>query len=170
MTREIGGKFNRAYGVDLFKMPQQYVRPEVATVPGIDGEKMSKSYGNVIPLFGTDEEIRKAVMGIVTDSATPEDKKNPDENTIYKIHKLFLNTDEDRAVRARYEEGGLGYKEAKDMLFNSIISFISPKREKYDHYQANPEEVHKILNEGAARARVKAKAMMEETRKVTGLR
>lgn len=170
MTREIAGKFNRAYGVDLFKMPQQYVRPEVATVPGIDGEKMSKSYGNVIPLFGTDEEIRKAVMGIVTDSAAPEDKKNPDENNIYKIHKLFLTADEDKVVRARYEEGGLGYKEAKEMLYDAILSFISPKREKYNHYQANPEEVHKILDEGAAQARVKAKAMMTEVRQVSGFR
>lgn len=169
MTRELAGKFNRAYGVELFKMPQEYVLQDVAVVPGTDGEKMSKSYGNVIPLFGTDEEIRKAVMSIVTDSARPEDKKDPDENNIYKIHKLFLSPEEDQALRLRYEEGGLGYKEAKDMLYEAIIAFITPKREKYDYYQNNRDEVEQILQEGAARAREKSEIMMKEVKRVTGL-
>ena len=88
MTREIAGKFNRTYG-EVFKMPQSYVVKDVATVPGIDGTKMSKSKNNHIPLFADEEEIRKKVMSIVTDSARPEDKKNPDENAVYNIHKLF---------------------------------------------------------------------------------
>ncbi len=169
MTREIAGKFNRAYSTDFFTMPQAYIKKEVEIVPGIDGEKMSKSKGNVIPLFGTDEEIKKAVMGIVTDSARPEDKKNPDENNIYKIHKLFLSEEEDTSLRARYEGGGLSYKEAKDLLLTSVIDFILPKRAKYEYYQTHPEDLQEILAEGGKKAREKAIATMSEVRKIVGL-
>jgi tryptophanyl-tRNA synthetase len=168
ITREIAGKFNRAYG-EVFTMPQAYVVKGVETIPGVDGTKMSKSKGNVIPLFGTDEEIKKAVMGIVTDSARPEDKKNPDENTIYNIHKLFIDGDELIALRARYQEGGLGYKEAKELLLASILSFILPKREKYNYYQSNPNEVEKIVREGGAKAKEKAEETMKNVRSVAGL-
>lgn len=169
MTREIAGKFNRAYSVELFKMPKEYVMADVAIVPGTDGQKMSKSYGNVIPLFGTDEEIKKAVMGVVTDSARPEDKKDPEGNNIYNIHKLFLTHEEDAALRNRYEAGGLGYKEAKEMLYESIVTFIAPFRDKYEHYQSHQDEVEKILADGAARARLKAQAMMKEVKDAVGL-
>jgi tryptophanyl-tRNA synthetase len=124
---------------------------------------------NVIPLFGTDEEIKKAVMGIVTDSAAPADKKNPDENNIYKIHKLFLNEEEDTLLRARFEEGGYGYKDAKEALLASILTFIGPMREKYDYYQSNPDEVYIILKSGSERARMKAQEMMNTVREVVGL-
>jgi tryptophanyl-tRNA synthetase len=169
MTREIAGKFNRAYGTELFSMPKEYVMPDVAIVPGTDGQKMSKSYGNVIPLFGTDEEIKKAVMGIVTDSAAPADKKNPDENNIYKIHKLFLNEEEGKALRARFEEGGYGYKDAKEALLASILTFIGPMREKYNYYQNNKDEVYTILKLGGEKARSKAQEMMNTVREVVGL-
>lgn len=169
MTREIAGKFNRAYDTELFVMPKEYVMPEVAIVPGTDGQKMSKSYGNVIPLFGTDEEIKKAVMGVVTDSARPEDKKNPDENNVYKIHKLFLNEEEDKALRARFEEGGYGYKDAKEALLTSVLTFIGPMREKYDYYQNNPDEVHTILKSGGDKARMQAEVMMKNVKEIVGL-
>lgn len=169
MTREIAGKFNRAYNVELFKMPKEYVLPDVAIVPGTDGQKMSKSYGNVIPLFGTDEEIKKTVMSVVTDSARPEDKKNPDENNIYEIHKLFLNEDEDKALRVRFEDGGYGYKDAKEALLTSILSFIGPMREKYEYYQNNPDEVHVILKAGGEKARVHAEGMMQQIKETVGL-
>jgi tryptophanyl-tRNA synthetase len=169
MTREIAGKFNRAYNIELFKAPKEYVIGDVAVVPGTDGQKMSKSYGNVIPLFGTDEEIKKAVMGIVTDSARPEDKKNPDENSVYKIHTLFLNEEEGRVLRARYEEGGLSYKEAKESLLADLLRYIGPMREKYDYYQTHQEEVYAILEEGKRKANEKAERMMREVRGVVGL-
>ncbi len=168
IARELAGKYNRAY-VETFKMPQAYIKKEVATVPGVDGTKMSKSKGNTIPLFATDEEIGKAVMSIVTDSARPEDKKNPDENNIYQIHKLFLTEDEDTALRARYTDGGLGYKEAKDMCRDTIINFIAPARERYNYYQESPEEVWDILREGGEKAKAKARNMMDKIRKDTGL-
>lgn len=168
IARELAGKYNRAY-VETFKMPQAYIKKDVAIVPGVDGMKMSKSKGNTIPLFATDEEILKGVMGIVTDSARPEDKKNPDENNIYQIHKLFLTDEEDAALRARYTDGGLGYKEAKELCAESIINFIAPMRVKYDYYQSNPDEVWEILKTGGEKARTKAKEMMDKIRKDTGL-
>lgn len=169
ITRELAGKFNRAYGVDFFTMPQAYIKKEVATVPGIDGAKMSKSKNNYIPLFGTDEEIKKCVMRIVTDSAQPEDKKNPDEQVVYQIHKLFLNDDEDKSLRARFEDGGYGYKEAKEKCAEAIIAFISPMREKYEYYQSHKDEVYALLQEGGHKARTKSDMVISEIRKVIGL-
>ena len=108
-------------------------------------------------------------MGIVTDSAAPADKKNPDENNIYKIHKLFLNEEEGKALRARFEEGGYGYKDAKEALLASILTFIGPMREKYNYYQNNKDEVYTILKLGGEKARSKAQEMMNTVREVVGL-
>ncbi len=168
ITREIAGKFNRSYG-EFFRMPQAYVVKGVETVPGTDGTKMSKSKGNVIPLFGTDEELKKAIMGIVTDSARPEDKKNPDENTIYNIHKLFLTKEEDMKLRSRFEEGGYGYKEAKETCLQAVISFIAPMREKYEYYQEHHDEVYTLLAHGKEEATKQAQATMGQIRVLTGL-
>jgi tryptophanyl-tRNA synthetase len=169
IAREIAGKFNRAYE-EVFTMPQAHVVKDVATVPGIDGTKMSKSKNNHIPLFGTNEEIKKKVMSIVTDSARPEDTKNPDENAIYQIHKLFLSKNEDAILRAKFENGGYGYKDAKEACAEAIISFVSPLREKYNYYQSNPQEVETILEEGARKAQTKSEELMNKVHQVTGLR
>ena len=168
MTREIAGKYNRTYG-ETFKMSQAYIKEDVQTVPGIDGTKMSKSKGNDIPLFGTPEEIKKKVMSIVTDSARPEDKKNPDENNIYKIHKLFLNETEDTLLRAKFENGGYGYKEAKEECLEAILAFTEPMRERYEYYVSNQEEVWEILKAGGLKAREKAETMIKKVRKDSGL-
>lgn len=167
-ARDIAQKFNLTWG-EYFKLPKEYIVEGVSTVPGIDGEKMSKSKGNTIPLFATDEEIRKCVMKIVSDSKAPEEKKNPDDYVLYTIHKLFLNPQEDTALRTRYEEGGLSYKEAKDMLIETICTFMKPYREKYEYYQAHGDEVRMILDEGGARARARAEETMKEVRKMVGL-
>lgn len=151
-ARDIALKFNNIYG-ETFNLPEGLILKEVSIVPGLDGRKMSKSYKNTIPLFGTDEEIKKKVMSIVTDSKRPEDKKNPDECNIYKIHKLFLNREDLIKLRKRYEDGGLSYKESKDMLYNEIISFISPMREKRKYYENNLDEVKKILEDGKQKVR-----------------
>lgn len=168
ITREIAGKFNRAYG-EVFNMPQAFIKKEVSTIPGIDGTKMSKSKGNVIPLFGSDEEVKKAIMGIVTDSATPEQKKNPDENNIYLIHRLFLNVDEDRELRNKFENGGYGYKQAKDDLLETFMKWRKDKIEIYEDLQNNKDKVYKILEEGKTKAKPVAIDMMNEIRKLTGL-
>lgn len=169
IAREIAGKFNRAYE-ELFVMPQAYIVKDVATVPGIDGTKMSKSKNNHIPLFGTDEEITKRVMSIVTDSARPEDKKNPDENAVYQIHKLFLTQEEDNELRSKFENGGYGYKEAKDACAAAILNFSRPMREKYTYYQDHRDEVFAILTEGELKAMKRSNSMMKNVRSVTGLR
>ena len=151
-ARDTAQKFNNIYG-ETFKIPVAMIMKEVAIVPGIDGRKMSKSYKNTIPLFGTDEEIKKAVMGIVTDSKTPEEKKDPESCNIFKLHKLFLKGEELDNLKQRYENGGLGYKESKDMLLSEIISFISPMREKRKEYEKNIDLVKKILEDGKNKVR-----------------
>jgi tryptophanyl-tRNA synthetase len=169
MAREIADKFNNTYG-ETFKRPKELLVKEVETVPGIDGQKMSKSYGNVIPLFGTDAEIEKAIMSIVTDSKSPAEKKNAEENNIYKIYKLMATPEEREAMRAGFENGGLGYGEAKKMLLTKFMDYFGPMRKVYDKFQANPKKVYNILARGEKKMRKLAEKKMETVRKLTGLR
>ncbi len=169
MAREIAGKFNNTFG-ETFRSPKEILVKEVEVVPGIDGQKMSKSYNNVIPLFGTDEEIKKAVMGIVTDSKAPEEKKVAEENNVYKIFKLVATPEEREVMRSGFEKGGLGYGEAKKMLLEKIYTYFAPMRKLYDKYQANPKKVYNILARGEKKMRKLAEKKMETVRKLTGLR
>ncbi len=169
MAREIGQKFNRIYGVDVFKDPQEYIVEDVETVPGIDGQKMSKSYNNVIPLFGTDEEVVKAIMSIVTDSKSPEDSKNPDEVLVYQMYKLVASEDEREKMRQSLEKGGLGYGEAKKELLRKILEYFKPMRERYEYFQKNPRKVESILKKGAKQIRKKTEAKMKMVREAAGL-
>ncbi len=169
MAREIADKFNNTFG-ETFKRPKEILVKDVETVPGIDGQKMSKSYGNVIPLFGTDEEIKKAVMGIVTDSKAPEEKKVAEENNIYKIFKLVATPEERETMRAGFENGGLGYGDAKKMLLEKIYVYFGSMRKVYEKLQANPKKVANILKRGEKKVRKIAEKKMETVRKLTGLR
>lgn len=168
-ARDIAGFYNRAWNVEQFQLPKEYIVEGVGTVPGIDGEKMSKSKGNVISLFGTDEETNKSVMSIITDSATPGDVKDPYTNNIYNIHKLFLNTDEMQALRDKFINGGYGYKQAKDDLLMTIMKWREGKKEVFDDLMANPEKIQSILEEGGKVAQAKAHETMQEVRKQVGL-
>jgi tryptophanyl-tRNA synthetase len=168
-ARDIAGYYNRAWGVEQFKLPKELIMETVAVVPGIDGEKMSKSKGNVIPLFGTDEEVKKAVMSIVTDSATPDEKKNPDTNNVYNIHKLFLTREEDGELRGKFERGGYGYKQAKEELLAAIMKWREGKKEIFDKLMANTDEITMILERCGKSARTRAQETMKEVRKQTGL-
>lgn len=168
-ARDIAGFFNRAWNQEVFKLPKDYIVENVGTIPGVDGQKMSKSKGNVIPLFGSDEEVKKAVMSIVTDSAAPADKKDPDTNNIFNIHKHFLNQDEVATLRAKFENGGYGYKEAKDDLYNTILAWREGKVEKYNELLANPDKLNTLLEENGKRVRLVAQQKMQEVRKVIGL-
>jgi len=167
ITRDIAEKFNSIYG-ETFKLPKPIISEETETVPGIDGRKMSKSYGNIIPLFATDEEIEKAVMSIRTDSKAPDEPKNPDEVIIYQIHKLILNEEEDKKIRGRYESG-IGYKEAKDLLIKDLKSFIKPMREKREYWVNNPQKVKRILKKGAKKAKKEISKKMDEVRNKIGM-
>ncbi len=167
MAREMARKFNNTYG-DTFVEPEGIVREEVETIPGTDGQKMSKSYNNVIPLFGTDEEWYKAVMGIVTDSKSPEESKDPERCNIFALHKLFSQKDLPELER-RYREGGIGYKESKDILLENIKMTLSPMRERYTELMQDPAALLRILREGGERARARTTAKMATVRDVVGL-
>lgn len=167
-ARDIAIKFNNIYG-ETFKLPEAMILKNVAIVPGIDGRKMSKSYKNTIPLFGTDEEIKKAVMKIVTDSKEPSEPKNPDTCNIFALHKLFLGEDDLNALRDRYTKGGLGYKESKDLLCAEIIDFIKPMRDKREMYAKDLDKVRNILNEGAKKAKIITKEKIKIIRDNIGI-
>ena len=168
-ARDIAGYFNRAYNTEEFKLPKDLIVEGVGSIPGIDGQKMSKSYNNHIELFCSDDELKKRVMSIVTDSASPSEKKNPDTNNIYNIHKLFLNKEEDENLRSKFSYGGYGYKDAKEDLLKTIMKWREGKKEIYDELIANPSKIIKILEQGGARANQKAEEKMKEVRKIVGL-
>jgi tryptophanyl-tRNA synthetase len=157
-AREAAAKFNNAFG-DVFKEPQGIILADVGTVPGTDGQKMSKSYGNTIPLFGSKDEITKAVMSIVTDSSG----ERPEN--VYAIHRL-LKTEAELAPL--YEANKGNYKTLKEALANDLESFIAPMRERRKRYEGDPAEVKRILAEGAKKAKAVAGAKMEAVRQKIG--
>ena len=163
-ARDIAGYFNNIYG-ETFKLPEPIIGEESGYIPGLDGRKMSKSYDNTIPLFAPSNELKKKVMRIITDSKTPEESKNPDESTIFQIYKFFANADEIAALRKRFLDGGMGYGEAKTILFEKMDSVLSAPRKEYERLMANPSEIDAILNEGAARARVVASRVVAKVKK-----
>lgn len=167
-ARDTAQKFNNIFG-ETFKLPEAKIMDAVAVVPGTDGQKMSKSYKNTIPLFGTDEEIKKAVMSIVTDSKSPEEPKDPETCNIFALHKLFISGDELDMLRKRYTDGGIGYKESKDMLFAEILSLVTPMRERRKKYADNPDEVRRILALGKEKAKAVADAKMNIIKKAIGV-
>ena len=158
-ARDTAEKFNRIFG-ETFKLPEPLILGEVETVPGIDGQKMSKSYGNTIPLFAEDEEIKKLCMSIVTDSSG----ERPEN--VYQIHKLFKSEQE---LEKLYEEKKGKYKELKEALIEDIIAFISPLREKRKELAKNPEQVIDLLRTGAEKAKQSAKLKMQEVRERVGI-
>lgn len=167
-ARDTAQKFNRIYG-ETFKMPEHFILPQVETVPGIDGKKMSKSNDNIIPLFATDEEIKKAVMKIPTDSKGVDEPKNPDESIIFAIHKLLLDGKSLSALEDKYTKGGMGYKEAKEMLINDLIAFIKPMREKREMLAKDMDTVFDILKNGGKKAAMNAEKKMKEIREKVGV-
>jgi len=168
-ARDIALKFNNIYG-ELFKIPEPLISKDVATIGGTDGQKMSKSYKNIIPLFGTDEEIKKAVMSIVTDSKGNDEPKNPKDCKIFALHKLFLKEKDLKDLEERYKDGKIGYKESKEKLLEEIINFIKPMRERREKYANNIDEVKKILEAGALKAKNIADAKMEKVRELIGVK
>ncbi len=169
ITRDTAQKFNNAFG-ELLKLPEAIILENVATVPGTDGQKMSKSYGNTIPLFGTDEEIQKAVMSIVTDSKSPEEAKDPEKDNVFALHKLFTEGPEFADLKDRYEAGKIGYKESKEILIKNIITKISPMRDRRQALEEDKSAVLEVLKEGGKVARKRAEEKMEEVRKLVGLK
>ena len=168
ITRDIAIKFNETYGKEVFKLPQEKIVENLAVVPGIDGDKMSKSYGNVINMFIPKKEIKKQIMSIVTDSTPLEEPKNPDNN-ITKLYALFSTEAEVEEMRQKFLAGNYGYGHGKNELFDKFMDYFTPFREKREQLEKNMDYVYAILKDGALKARSVASKKMEEVRSVAGL-
>ncbi|HDZ21134.1 hypothetical protein LCGC14_0094210 [marine sediment metagenome] len=169
MTRDIAGKFNRTYGQDVLVLPEPYIVPEVAVVPGIDGQKMSKSYGNTIEIFATDKQTTKRCAAIVTDSTPLEDPKDPDTCNVFALLKLFVEPAELDEIAASYRAGGYGYGHAKGRLAELVNEQFADAREKYPKLEKQPDYVRDVLREGGRKAREVADATMARVRDACGL-
>ena len=169
IARDIAGAFNTTFAQDVLRLPAPLIREEVMTVPGIDGQKMSKSYNNIIPVFATPDEIRKVVAKVKTDSSRVEDPKDPDKCIIYNIYKLLASTDETQALRKRYLDGGLSWKEAKDYLADVVINNFAPARERYNELLKDRTQIDKILKQNANKAKAIAEATLSRVRKTIGI-
>jgi tryptophanyl-tRNA synthetase len=168
MTRDIAGRFNQRFG-EVFPIPAHRLDKE-SKVPGVDGQKMSKSYGNTIELFAEGKALQKTIMGIVTDSTPVEAPKNPETCNVFALYSLFAGDEEKTALAARYRAGGLGYGEAKKMLLEKINGYFAPAREKRKELAARPEQVEAALKHGAERARAEARKTMALVREAVGMK
>jgi len=169
IARDIASSFNNQYG-DTFVVPEARIEEQVMTVPGTDGQKMSKSYGNIIDIFLPDKELRKQVLSIVTDSTPLEAPKNPDKDNVYAIYSLIGTADENDQLRKKYLAGNYGYGHAKQELFELIVKKFAKEREAFNYYMSNPAELEKKLEQGEARARVIAHEVLAKVRKTLGFR
>ncbi len=175
MARDIAGTFNFKYK-PLFTEPSAVVDENTPLLTGLDGRKMSKSYGNTIPLFGDgnpqidpEKALKKAIMQIVTNSQLPEEPKDPDNCTIFEIYKAFATAEEINALAEQYRRG-IGWGDAKEILFNKINSEITPYRARYLELMNNPKELEEILQMGAAKARRHAQKQLDKTRRAIGIK
>ncbi|MCS7167975.1 MAG: tryptophan--tRNA ligase [Gemmatales bacterium] len=167
ITRDIAGYFNRTYG-EIFPLPE-YRLGEAPVVPGLDGKKMSKSYGNTIEIFAEGKELRKKVMSIVTDSTPLEAPKDPEKCNVYKLYCLFATPEEQRDLAEKYRAGGFGYGQAKQMLFEKIEQYFAAARQRRKELANETGLVEEILRQGARRAREEARATMTLVRRAVGL-
>lgn len=168
VTRDIAAKVNNEYG-EIFTIPEPDIDDEVATVPGLDGQKMSKSYGNTIDLFQDEKKLRKQIMRIVTDATGVEEPKNPDTCNVFQIYRLFLDKEQQQALRQRYQAGGMGYGEVKQELFETVRDYFVPFTERRNAILADKEQLHKTLDHGAQKARYAASKVLRKIRKKSGM-
>ncbi len=168
VARDIAAKFNHDFG-ETFVIPEPEIDENVAIIPGTDGQKMSKSYGNAIEIFCDRETLRKQVMGIVTDSTPVEAPKDPERCNLFAICSLFLSPEERKDLEDRYRAGGLKYSEVKKDLVERIWDYFSPYRERREELLRDGERLRRILREGAEKAREVAVRTLDEVRRKTGL-
>lgn len=168
MTRDMALSFNHNYGEEVFKLPEAYVLESAAIVPGTDGRKMSKSYGNTIPMLATPKQTKKAVMRIVTDSTPMEDPKEP-KGALFELYALFTNQAEREDLAKRARKGGLGYGHVKQELLERVLEYFEPMRERRAEFALRPDDVMDILAAGAVKARSLAAPVLESCRRAAGL-
>jgi len=170
MARDIAQRFHALYGQDLFVLPEAQVDEDVATLPGLDGRKMSKSYDNTIPLFeGGEAGLRDAISRVVTDSRAPGEAKDAESTHLYTLYRAFATQEQSQAFAAALADG-LGWGEAKTQLFERIQAEIGPMRDRYADFMAHPERIEDILQAGADKARALAAPLLERLRDAVGLR
>jgi len=167
MTRDMAGKFNRTYG-EIFPLPDAILEETTAKVPGTDGQKMSKSYGNTIDIFAKGKALKKAVMGIVTDSKPLEAPKDPDTCNAFAIYSLFATAEEKADLAAKYRAGNFGYGATKTMILEKIDSYFGPARARRKELEQQTDYVERILLDGAEKARAEAIKTMELARAAAG--
>lgn len=171
LTRDIAGKFNDRYGADLLVVPEPRIREAAATVPGLDGRKMSKSYENTIEIFEeTEKKLRKKIMRIVTDSTPVEDPKDPTDSYLVQLYALFATPEQVAEMEASFRAGGEGYGYYKQILFESIRDYFAPMREKREALLKDPGYVNDVLAEGARKARTTAQEVIDRVRSAVGIR
>jgi len=167
ITRDVASRFNHQMG-ETFVLPQAKIEKNTMIVPGTDGEKMSKSRNNFINIFLDDKALRKQIMSIQTDSTPLEEPKNPDVCKIFSLYKLLASEEQIQTMRQNYLNGNYGYGHAKQAFFELITEKFKIERERYNHFINNPEQVEKILLEGAEKAKVIANQVLERVRKKLG--
>jgi tryptophanyl-tRNA synthetase len=169
ITRDLAVKINETYG-QVFKLPEPRINPDTQVVPGLDGQKMSKSYGNNIDIFGDEKETRKRVMSIVTDSTAVEAPKDPERSTIVQLYSLFASKEEIARMRERFEKGGTGYGDFKKELFEKLWEYFAPMRKRREEILRDKNYIDNVLARGAKRANEIADQVMERVRAAVGLR
>lgn len=169
VTRDIAGVINRTFGEGTLKVPQPRIQEATAVVPGIDGEKMSKSYNNILAIFEDEKSLRKKVMGIKTDSTPVEAAKDPEGSLIVNLFRLVASEDDVRKMEADFRAGGIGYGDFKKRLFEAIWTRFEGERKRRAELEANLEFVHEVLREGATKARNAARRVLDRVRNAVGL-
>ncbi len=167
ITRDVAARFNNQMGETLV-IPEPKLQEESKYVIGTDGEKMSKSKGNTIDIFLSDEKLKKQIMKIQTQSLSIEDKKNPNECNVYNIYSLIASKEKKEILKTRYTTGGLGYGEAKEILFNEILERFQKERDLYNTYHSNKSKVEGVLKDGAKKARKQAQIVLKRVRSKVG--
>ncbi|HZR06669.1 MAG TPA: tryptophan--tRNA ligase [Candidatus Udaeobacter sp.] len=169
ITRDLAVKMNEAFG-EIFKLPEARIQVATETVPGIDGQKMSKSYGNNIDIFGNEKEMRRRVMSVVTDSTPVEAPKDPAKSTIFKLYSLVASKNEIATMREQFLKGGTGYGDFKKQLFEKLWEYFGPMRKRREEILADKSYIDHVLEKGAARANEIADQVMKRVREAVGLR
>jgi tryptophanyl-tRNA synthetase len=168
VCRDIAQAFNHSFG-EVFVLPKAKVLDSSAKVPGTDGEKMSKSYGNFVEIFEDVKPMKKKIMRIATDSRPMEDSKDPETDHLFQLYSLFANETDKEAMAAKYRAGGFGYGEVKKALAEASEAYFAPAREKRAQLEANMNEVHEVLAAGAAKARAKAGEVLKRAKDACGV-
>jgi tryptophanyl-tRNA synthetase len=174
ITRDLAVKMNERFGSEpdgqIFKLPEPRIQAATEVVPGIDGQKMSKSYGNNIDIFGDEKETRKRIMSIVTDSTPVEAAKDPSGSTIFQLYSLVASQNEIAEMRQRFQKGGTGYGDFKKQLFEKLWDYFAPMRKRREEILADKSYIDNVLARGAKRANEVADNVMTRVRDAVGLR